>query len=89
MKFSQLPRFAQGVIVLDFLLVMGLTSCATVAAVAPAVCKVVNVLNDACMVLTFTAADGTPHTVTCSAKELNDWGANVEAKHHAGVQWTP
>lgn len=63
--------------------------CAQLAVVAPVACKVVNVLNDACMLLTFTAADGTPHTVSCSKEELTAWGKDVEARHAVGATWHP
>jgi hypothetical protein len=74
--------------ILVFTAVLGF-GCAQLAVVAPVACKVVSVLNDACMLLTFTAADGTPHTVSCSKEELQEWGQAVESRHALGAQWHP
>ncbi len=61
--------------------------CAQLAVVAPVACKIVSVLDDACMTLTFIAGDGTPHTVSCSKEELSAWGRDVEARHAVGATW--
>ena len=61
--------------------------CAQLAVVAPIACKIVSVLDDACMTLTFIAGDGTPHTVSCSKEELSAWGRDVEARHAVGATW--
>lgn len=70
-------------------LVLGCNSCAALTAAAPVACKVINLANDACMLLTFTGADGTPHTVSCSKEELQAWGVKVESAHKMGVKYTP
>jgi hypothetical protein len=33
------------------------------------------------VLLTFTGADGKAHTVSCTAKELTEWGVEVERRH--------
>jgi hypothetical protein len=77
------------VLLLDFLATVLLTTllglllagCPAAIAGATTACKVVSVIDQACMVLTFIGSDGKPHTVTFSQRELNEWGSYVEAKH--------
>ena len=57
------------------------SGCLAMAAAAPVACKIVNVAEGACMLLTFTGADGKAHTVSCTAKDLTEWGVEVERRH--------
>jgi hypothetical protein len=57
--------------------------------VATATCKVVDVLHDGCMLLTFVGADGAPHTISCEPEELNAWGRLVAERHKLGAVWRP
>jgi hypothetical protein len=66
-----------------------LPGCPQAAAVAVATCKVVDVLHDGCMLLTFVGADGAPHTISCEPGELNAWGRLVEERHKLGAVWRP
>ena len=68
---------------LALLLCLSLCGCPAALAAAKGGCAVVNVAEQACMLLTFVGSDGKPHTVTCSPEELTAYGKVVEARHSA------
>jgi hypothetical protein len=65
------------------------TGCPQAVVAVTATCKVVDVLHDGCMLLTFIGDDEAPHNVTCSPDELNAWGKEVEKRHKIGATWHP
>jgi hypothetical protein len=71
-------------ILLVAICVFTLGACAALQAATPVACAIVSTLNSACMLLTFTGADGKPHTVSCTRTELDAWGQVVEARHAVG-----